>query len=280
MRIFPVVAENWMMDGGVAFGVVPKTIWKKLIEPDENNMVNITSRCLLVQEKERIILFDTGMGRKQPDKFYSYRFIFGDDNLKANLSEAGFSLDDITDVVFTHLHDDHCGGAVKLDTKGKPELVFKNAMHHVSKGQWNWANNPNKREVGSFFKTNFSPIEEAGKLNLIHEEGPFTTNIRFIIVNGHTQGQLIPIIESNGKTFVFMGDFIPLAANIPFPFIPSVDIQPLVSLKEKEAFLNVAADNGFYLIFEHDYYTECCTVMHGKKGVKLEKAYQLNQILS
>lgn len=280
MKIYPIIVENWKMDGGVAFGVVPKTIWKKLIEPDENNLVKITTRCLLVEDENRIILFDVGMGRKQSDKYYGFRFLFGEDNLKENLTKAGYSFDDITDVVFTHLHDDHCGGAVKLNDKGDAELVFKNAMHHVSFEQWDWANNPNKREIGSFFKLNFELIEKSGKLNLIETEGAFTNNIRLMMVNGHTQGQLIPIINYKDKTVVFMGDFIPTAANIPLPFVPSVDIQPLLSLKEKESFLNIAAEQAYYLIFEHDYYTECCTVLQTEKGVRLDKSYKLNEILS
>lgn len=280
MKIHPIIAENWKMDGGVTFGVVPKTMWKKLIEPDENNLVKITTRCLLVEDQDRVILFDAGMGRKQTEKYYSFRFLFGEENLEDNLAKVGYSYDDITDVVFTHLHDDHCGGAVQLDKNGNSELVFKKAMHHVSQDQWEWANNPNTREIGSFFKMNFSLLEEAGKLNLLKKEGTFTTNIRFIKVNGHTQGQLIPIVNNNGKTFVFMGDFIPMAANIPLPFIPSVDIQPLLSLKEKESFLNTAADQGYYLIFEHDYYIECCTVTRTEKGVRLDKSFELNRILS
>ncbi len=280
MKIHPIVTENWKMDGGVAFGVVPKTIWKNLIEPDENNLVKITTRCLLVEDGNRVILFDTGMGNKQTEKYYGFRFLFGEDNLKENLAKAGYTFDDITDVVFTHLHDDHCGGATKLNDRGEPELVFKNATFHVSKEHWNWANNPNKREIGSFFQLNLKPLADSGKLKLIEEAGQFTNNIEFRMVNGHTQGQLIPIINFKDTTLVFMGDFIPMAANIPLPFIPSVDIQPLLSLIEKEAFLSVAADKEYYLIFEHDYYIECCTVIQTEKGVRMDKSFTLNEILS
>jgi len=182
--------------------------------------------------------------------------------------------------VFTHLHDDHCGGATKLNDKGEPELVFKNTTFHVSKEHWNWANNPNKREIGSFFQLNLKPLADSGKLMLIEEAGQFTNNIELRMVNGHTQGQLIPLINFKDKTLVFMGDFIPMAANIPLPFIPSVDIQPLLSLIEKEAFLSVAADKEYYLIFEHDYYIECCTVIQTEKGVRMDKSFTLNEILS
>ena len=280
MKIYSVISEHWKMDGGVAFGVVPKTIWKKLIEPDENNMVNITTRCLLVVEDERKVLFDVGMGRKQSEKYYGFRHIFGDHTIEKSLDEIGYSTDDITDVVFTHLHDDHCGGAVKFDKNGNPELVYKNALHYCSKEQWEWANHPNKREIGSFFKVNFEPIKKAGKMKLIEKENPFTQHISFRIMNGHTQGQIIPVIKAIDKTFVFCGDFIPTAANIPLPFIPSVDIQPLETLKEKERFLKEAVDNNFYLIFEHDYYTECCDLEETEKGIRMKNALNLKEILN
>jgi glyoxylase-like metal-dependent hydrolase (beta-lactamase superfamily II) len=280
MKIFPVIAENWKVDGGVAFGVVPKGIWSKLMEPDENNMVKITTRCLLVEDENRLILFDVGMGRKQNEKFYGFRYLFGDDDLQNNLSELGYTFDDITDIVFTHLHDDHCGAATKLNDDNKTELVFKNASFHVSKEQWDWANNPNKREIGSFFQLNLKPLADTGRLNFIEKAGYFTKNIELRMVHGHTQGQLIPLLSFKGQTFVFMGDFIPAAVNIPLPFIPSVDVQPLLTLKEKASFLNEAADKDYYLIFEHDYDIECCTVMQTEKGVRLNKTYRLNEILN
>ncbi|MEZ5197223.1 MAG: MBL fold metallo-hydrolase [Bacteroidales bacterium] len=268
MKVFPIITENWKMDGGVAFGVVPRTMWQKLAEPDENNLVKITTRCLLVDTGEKRILFDTGMGRKQNEKYYGFRFLFGDDNLEDSLKSRGYELKDITDVVFTHLHDDHVGGAVKIGANGKPELVFKNAMHYCSKDQWEWANFPNKREIGSFFKENFSPIDEAGKLTLIEDEGEFCKGIHLRIMNGHTVGMIIPIIHLEEKSLAFMADFIPSSTHIPLPYIASVDIQPLVALKEKEAFLNEAAENNYTLIFQHDYDVEACTVKHTENGVR------------
>ena len=280
MNIYPVIAEHWKMDGGVAFGVVPKSIWQKLIAPDENNMVNITTRCLLVDAGKRKILFDVGMGRKQSEKYYGFRHIFGDHSIEKSLAKIGYSADDITDVVFTHLHDDHCGGAVKFDDSGNPHLVFKNAIHYCSKAQWDWANNPNKREIGSFFNINFKPIMMAGKLNLIENEGPFIQNISFRIMNGHTQGQIIPQINAGEKTIVFGADFIPTAANIPLPFIPSFDIQPLETLKEKERFLKEAVDKNYYLVFQHDYYTECCALEETEKGIRMKNPTSLKEILN
>jgi glyoxylase-like metal-dependent hydrolase (beta-lactamase superfamily II) len=279
MKIHAVVAENWKMDGGVAFGVVPKTIWKKLVEPDKNNLVKIISRSLLIETDNRLILIDTGMGRKQNEKYYSYRFLFGEESMENAFHKLGYQFDDVTDVIFTHLHDDHCGGAVKFNADKNPELVFKNAMHYCSREQWEWANNPNKREMGSFFKVNFIPIKESGKLTLLDGPGEFCEGISFRIMNGHTQGMVVPFIENEGKTFVFMADFIPSAAHIPIPFIASVDIQPLIALKEKELFLNEAADNSYVLIFEHDYDTESCTVIHTEKGIRVDKSFTLEEIL-
>ena len=279
MKIYPIVAENWKMDGGVAFGVVPQTLWKKLAEVDENNLIRITTRCLLVDDGRRRILFDVGMGRKQSDKYYGFRHIFGDDSIGQSLAAIGYSKDDITDVVFTHLHDDHCGGAVEWDDDGQPVAAFKNAMHHCSRAQWDWANNPNKREIGSFFKINFTPLMESGKMSLIEEEGPFTDQISFRIMNGHTRGMIVPLIQAGEKVLVFAADFIPLAANIPLPFIASVDIEPLEALKEKEKFLEEAVEKGYYLVFEHDYDVECCSLALTEKGVRMDRQFTLNQIL-
>lgn len=279
MKIYPIIAENWKMDGGAAFGVVPQTIWRKMIEPDEKNMVPITTRCLLVIEGDRKILFDTGMGNKQSEKYYGFRYIFGDHSLEKSLQEIGLTADSITDVVFTHLHDDHCGGAVYLDENGEPQLRFKNAIHHCSIDQWKWANDPNPREAGSFFKINFEPISKKGKLSLVNKPGKFTDSIELMQMNGHTQGQLIPKIKYNGKTFVFTADFIPSFAHIPVPFVASVDIQPLISLKEKESFLEEAVDNNYYLVFEHDIDVECCDLKQTEKGVRMNRPYKLKEIL-
>ena len=279
MEIHPIIADNWKMDGGAAFGVVPQTIWRKMIEPDKNNMVPITTRCLLVIEGDRKILFDTGMGRKQSEKYYGYKYLFGDHSVEKSLGKVGLNTNDITDVVFTHLHDDHCGAAVYLDEENQPQLLFKNAVHHVSEAQWEWANNPNPREAGSFFKINFESISLKGKLSLVNKPGRFTESIELMQVNGHTQGQLIPKIKYKGKTLVFMADFIPSPANIPIPFVPSVDIQPLTSLEEKESFLEEAVNNHYYLIFEHDIEIECCDLKRTEKGIRMDRSYNLKDIL-
>ncbi|MBM3436503.1 MAG: MBL fold metallo-hydrolase [Bacteroidetes bacterium] len=278
MKIFPIIAENWKMDGGVAFGVVPQTIWRKLAEPDENNLIKITTRCLLVEDEGRVILFDTGMGRKQSEKYYGYRHLFGEENLADSLKKQGYGTGDITDVVFTHLHDDHCGGAVAKDADGKYSLVFKKATHYCSEDQWSWAMHPNKREIGSYFKENLIPIEQSGKLQLLKNEGALSETVSFRLFNGHTQGLIVPLIRFREKTIVFMADFIPASSHIPIPFVASVDIQPLVALKEKESFLKEAADKGYYLVFEHDYDTECCTVTHTEKGVVIDIVMKLHEL--
>jgi glyoxylase-like metal-dependent hydrolase (beta-lactamase superfamily II) len=280
IKIYPVIAENWKMDGGVAFGVVPQTIWKKVAEPDEFNRIKITTRCLLVDDGKRLVLIDTGMGRKQSEKYYSYRHLFGDESLQNSFEKIGYTFDQVTDILFTHLHDDHCGGAVKINDNGKPELVFSNAVHFCSREHWNWAINPNKREAGSFFKENLLPIEQSGKLKLLNSEGFLNGNISYRFYHGHTQGLIVPMIRCKGKTFVFLADFIPASSHIPIPYIASVDIQPLIAMKEKETFLKEAADNEYYLVFEHDYETECCTVVNSDKGVVIKNTYRLNEILN
>ncbi len=279
-KIYPVIAENWKMDGGVAFGVVPQTIWRKVAEPDEFNRIKITTRCLLVEDGQRLVMIDTGMGKKQSEKYYSYRHLFGDESLQNSFNKIGYTFDQVTDVLFTHLHDDHCGGAVKISDNGKPELVFQNAVHFCSGEHWNWAINPNKREAGSFFKENLLPIEQSGKLKLLNSEGFLTSNISYRFYHGHTRDLIVPMIRCNGKIFVFLADFIPASSHIPIPYIASVDIQPLIAMKEKETFLKEAADNEYYLVFEHDYDTECCTVVNSDKGVVIKNTYRLNEILN
>jgi glyoxylase-like metal-dependent hydrolase (beta-lactamase superfamily II) len=278
MNLYVIKAENWKIDGGASFGVVPKTIWGKFIPSDENNLINSCSRCLLIKDNSKLILIDTGMGNKQSEKFYGYLHLFEDNNLENAFSKNGFSFDDVSDVIFTHLHYDHCGGGVKYNKdKTETQLVFKNATYWCSKAQWDWAVNPNAREKASYFKENFLPVMEKKHLKFINDEVNFKSNIYLKIYNGHTQGQIIPMIRYKGKIIVFVSDFIPSVAHIPLPYIPSYDIQPLISLKEKEDFLNKAADKGFILFFEHDYYNECCTVKHTEKGVRVKDIFTLKQ---
>jgi len=280
MKLHKIEVEVWKLDGGAMFGLVPKTIWAKQYPADDNNAIKMSTRLMLIETDEgRKVLVDTGMGNKRGEKYYKYKYIIDSISLEEALNNAGFKANEITDVVLTHLHDDHVGGAIKMNGSAY-ELVFPNATHWLSEDQYNWAINPNKREAGTYFPDNFLPIQEAGKLELVKENGEYIPGIEFRIFNGHTQGQMLPIVEVDGKTFVFMADFIPFVASIPLPYVASVDVQPLITMTEKEAFLNEAADKDYYLFFEHDFYNEVCTVEHNFKRVALKKTYKLSELLN
>ncbi|MCK5846488.1 MAG: MBL fold metallo-hydrolase, partial [Bacteroidales bacterium] len=255
MKISNIRAEDWKMDGGAGFGLIPKTIWSKLYPADENNCILMSSRLMLIETDDRKILIDTGMGSKRGDKFYKFKYIQDTNSLSNSLKEAEIKPESITDVIITHLHDDHIGGATYYQGD-QIKLYFPNAIHWVSKAQWDWALNPNKREAGSYFRDNFIPIKEAGKLKLIEKNGEYIPNIEFRIYNGHTVGNIVPIIKYKDKKIAYMGDFIPYVAALPLPYISANDIQPLLSLSEKEEFLNEAAKEDIYLYFQHDYYNE------------------------
>jgi len=271
MKIFFVNAEHVKFDGGACFGVVPKSIWSKQYPPDENNMVVFSLRNLLVVENERKILFDTGVGNKQDEKFGSHFYLNGHDNLINSLKKLGFSPDDITDVVQTHLHFDHCGGTFRLNSNHETEPVFKNADYWCSKAQWEWANNPNPREKASYLKENLLPFEQSRRLKLIEKEIQFTENIFLKLVGGHTDGQIIPMIRFRNQTLVFMADFIPTAGHVSLPYIASYDTRPLLSMEEKQKFLNEAAEKNYLLLFQHDAINECCTVHQTEKGVRVKE---------
>ena len=280
MNLYPIITENWKIDGGACFSVVPKIIWEKAYPADEKNLITIVNRCLLIQTDERKILINTGMGNKQDEKFFQYYHIHGEDSLKKSLKKYGFSFDEITDVVLTHLHFDHCGGAVKYKLGNREtELVFPNAVHWVSKAQWDWANQPNPREKPSYFRENFHPIHEAGKLRFIEKEGQLFDNFHLLIVNGHTEGQLIPYFQYKGKTIVYMSDFIPSVAHIPLLYLLSFDIRPLLSMKEKEEFLQKALREDYILFFEHDLKYECCNLQLTEKGIRAKETFSLWEYL-
>jgi glyoxylase-like metal-dependent hydrolase (beta-lactamase superfamily II) len=278
MKLFPLIADNWKMDGGVAFGVVPRTIWSRFHKPDELNLIDITTRCLLIIHNERKILIDVGLGDKRNEKYYAVRYREPGISILNSLEQQGFRAGDITDILFTHLHDDHVGAATRYNEKGQLECVFENAQYWVSKSHWDWAMNPNKREGAAYFNDNLLPLQESSRLHLL-EEGiqPFE-GITLKIYNGHTRGQIIPYIHTDNHTVVYSGDFIPMQTNIPIPFVPSVDIEPLISLMEKEEFLNEAVDKKYILFFEHDAANECCTVKQSVKGVVADRSFKLQKI--
>lgn len=278
MRLIPLIADNWRMDGGVAFGVVPKSIWQKLREPDENNMITITTRCLLVIDGEKKILIDVGLGDKRNEKYYAVRYRETGVNIVHSLQKQSIDPDEITDIIFTHLDDDHVGAATKLNARSESECVFRNTHYFLSAAQWDWALNPNKRETAAFFPDNFIPLQNSGRLHLLKEGDQPFRNITLRIFNGHTRGQIIPLIRTKNQTVAYLGDFIPTVSNIPLPYIPSVDIDPLLSLQEKETFLFDAFEKKYILFFEHDALSECCTVKQSEKGIVTDKIFQINEI--
>lgn len=281
MRIYPIETGNFKLDGGAMFGVVPKTIWQKTNPADENNMISMGMRCMLIEDGDRLTLIDTGIGNKQSDKFFGYYYLYGDFSLDTSLAKYGFHRDDITDVFLTHLHFDHCGGAIQWnkDRTGY-EPAFKNARFWSNQRHWDWAVHPNAREKASFLKENILPIEESGQLNFLHLNAKDYVGFDVLFKDGHTEKQMLPKIEYQGKTLVFMADLLPTAGHIPLPYVMGYDTRPLLTLKEKEAFLNEAADKEFYLFLEHDAYNEVITVKHTEKGVRLDETFKFTDIFN
>lgn len=284
MKLHKIETGNFKLDGGAMFGVVPKSIWQRTNPADSNNMCDWAMRCLLIEDGDRLMLIDTGIGKKQSDKFFGYYYLHGDATLENSLKKAGFGLDDVTDVLLTHLHFDHCGGAIKWANKEQTHLepVFKNATYWSNEEHWKWATEPNPREKASFLKENILPIQESGQLKFIERKGQITTNafnnIDVFFADGHTESQIIPMIDYNGEKVVFMADLLPSTGHIPLPYVMGYDTRPLLTLDEKEKFLNMAADQEFVLYLEHDNYNECCTVKHTEKGVRLANTLKLEEV--
>lgn len=284
MKLYPIEAGNFKLDGGAMFGVVPKSLWHRTNPADNNNLIDIAARCLLVEDGSRLILIDTGMGDKQTDKFYSYYHLWGDDSIDKSLASFGFHRNDITDVFMTHLHFDHCGGTIQYNKdRTVLEPAFKNATFWSNKDHWTWATQPNRREKASFLKENILPMEESGQLkftslpdNSILKNSGFGFDIFF--ANGHTDKQMIPIINYKGKTICFMADLLPTAGHLPIPFVMGYDTRPLLTLDEKEQFLNLAANNNYYLFLEHDAHNPIITVKQTEKGVRLNEVFTCEDI--
>ena len=279
MKIFKIEAGTFHIDGGAAFGVVPKRVWQKRYPCDEDNFCTVQMRCLLVDTGDRRILIDTGTGDKQLEylKYYGFQGVINFDN---KLSQIGYKCSDITDVVFTHLHFDHCGGATKYNAdKSALELVFTNATHWVSDTQWQNFMYPNVRENDSYFKENTLPILEAGKIRFVTENQFLCPELELRIFNGHTVGQLASYISMGNKTLVYVGDVIPLAANIPLSWVSSYDVFPLTSMIDKQKLLEEAVEKNQILIFEHDAYTECCTVTKNSIKYSIGETMKLAEIL-
>lgn len=281
MKLIPIETGNLKLDGGAMFGVVPKVMWSKVYPCDENNLCNWAMRCLLVVDEDRVILIDNGIGNKQDEKWLRHYYLNGDATLEGSLAAAGYKPEDVTDVILTHMHFDHCGGSVKWnDDHTAYELAFPNATYWTSQKQFDWATKPNRREKASFLKENILPIQESGKLKLIDDEGEYIPNITFKLYHGHTEGQLIPHIRYNGKTVVFMADLMPSAAHIPMPWIMAYDTKPLQTLDDRERFYAEALDNDYILFFEHDLYNEAGTIENTERGVKVKQTGKLADLLA
>ena len=283
MKIYPIETGNFKLDGGAMFGVVPKVLWQRTNPADNNNLIDMSLRTMLIEDGDRLILIDTGVGNKQSDKFFGFYYMFGDYSLDTSLAKHGFHRDDITDVFLTHLHFDHCGGSIQWnkDRTGY-EPAFKNAKFWSNKNHWKWAVEPNVREKASFLKENINPIEASGQLNFVNlPSGDFVQNSELgfdiLFTDGHTEKQMIPHIQYKEKTIVFVADLLPTVGHIPLPYVMGYDTRPLLTMDEKATFLNKAADNNYLLFFEHDASNELCTVKHTEKGVRLNQIYKFNE---
>ncbi len=277
MRLHVIDTGFFKLDGGAMFGVVPKNIWQKTNPPDENNLCSWAMRSLLVEEGSNLMLIDNGIGTKQDAKFFSYYYLHGNVDLIQSLTKAGFSEDDVTDMFMTHLHFDHCGGGVRYNDS-KLELTFKNASYWSNEDHWKWATKPNAREKASFLKENILPIEESGNLKFVQSPTAFSFCDIFF-ASGHTEKMMIPRIRYKNYTICFMADLLPSVGHIPLPYVMGYDTRPLITLEEKEVFLNDAADNGYVLFLQHDPVNECCTVKRTEKGVRLDRVFPLREIL-
>ena len=280
MQLYTIDTGYFKLDGGAMFGVVPKVLWSRTNPADENNLCPWAMRSLLIEDGDRLILIDNGIGDKQDDKFLKHYYLHGDVNLHSSLSKHGFSADDVTDIFLTHLHFDHCGGSVKWNKdKTGFEMAFKNAKYWTNKKHWKWATEPNNREKASFLKDNIIPIEESGHLNFVENEKNIFNNFDALFVNGHTESQMIPHITYKDKTIVFAADLLPSSGHIPLPYVMGYDTKPLITLNEKEKFLNQAAENEYIIFLQHDNYNECCTVQKTEKGVRLKDTFLLSEVL-
>ena len=277
MKIYPINTGYFKLDGGAMFGVVPKSIWQRTNPADENNLCNWAMRCMLIEDGNRLILIDNGIGEKQSEKFFSYYYLHGDESLDSSLAKHGFHRNDITDVFLTHLHFDHCGGSVRWNKDHtKYESNFKNAVFWTNKKHWEWAIHPNAREKASFLKENLLPMQEFGQLKFVEDGGFDAFDIFY--ANGHTEAQMIPIINYQGKKLAFAADLLPSAGHIPLPYVMGYDTRPLLTLEEKDRFLKQAVENDYYLFLEHDSVNEVITLQDTEKGVRLNKTFQFNEI--
>lgn len=289
MKLYSVNTGYFKLDGGAMFGVVPKSMWNKINPADENNMCSWALRSLLIEDGNRLILVDTGMGDKQDAKFFGHYYLHGDDTLDGSLKKHGFTRNDITDVFLTHLHFDHCGGSIKREGD---QLVpaFPNAVFWSNAAHWNWAVHPNDREKASFLKENILPIEQSGQLKFVADTGnnvadnnqlrraSFAEGFDIRFVDGHTQSMMLPQLQYKGHTIVYMADLLPSAGHMPLPYVMAYDMFPLTTLGEKKSFLQEAVTNDYVLFFEHDPVHECCTIQQTEKGIRPNAFFKLEEL--
>jgi len=271
---------NFKVDGGAMFGVIPKALWSRVYPSDENNLIVLTLRSVIVETDGHIILVDTGWGDKQDEKFFRHTYLHNGEGLIEGLKARGYEPGDITDVVLTHLHADHCGGGVvKSKTGTGYELTFPNAIYHASRAQWEWAVKNNPREEDAFLEENILPVMQSGRLNLVDEEGELFLDFHVRIFSGHTPGLMLPVIKYKGQTLVYTGDLIPTVAHIPLIWNMSYDIESLKTIDEKEKLLNEALENNYILVFQHDESVECCTLQLTEKGIRVKKKFRFSDIV-
>lgn len=280
MTLHPIETGNFKLDGGAMFGVVPKALWERTNPADAQNRISMAARSLIIEDGNRLILIDTGLGNKQNDRFFSHYGLWGDHSMDTSLNKAGFHRDDITDVFFTHLHFDHCGGAIIRNEKEQLIPAFKNARFWVHEDHWEWAIQPNKREKASFLPENILPIQESGQLHFISGKTKLVKNsplgFDILLMDGHTEKQMLPMLNYKGHTIVFAGDLIPSVGHIPLPYIMSYDTRPLISLQEKDLFLKEAIKKNYVLFMEHDAYNEIVTLKQTERGVRLDTSHTFN----